>query len=119
VERSTGLKKAKDDGREELRWSIERRLECIDFRLFWEGHINRSDLTDQFGISTPQTSADLAQLSPSTKLSHQMRRSRWENSAWNPVCTAICSLAASSSRAARSPRRGVAPLRRRAWRAAL
>jgi len=60
VERSAGLKKNKDDGREELRWGIERRLEFIDFRLFWEGRINRSDLTDQFGISTPQASADLA-----------------------------------------------------------
>lgn len=58
--RSAGLKKAKDDGREELRWGIERRLEFIDFRLFWEGRINRSDLTDRFGISTPQASADIA-----------------------------------------------------------
>lgn len=58
--RGTGLKKVKDDGREELRWGIERRLEFIDFRLFWEGRINRSDLTDWFGISTPQASADLA-----------------------------------------------------------
>lgn len=58
--RGAGLRKSKDDGREELRWGIERRLEFIDFRLFWEGHINRSDLTDRFGISTPQASADLA-----------------------------------------------------------
>lgn len=55
-----GIKRIKDDGRDELRWGIERRLEFIDFRLFWEGRINRSDLTDQFGISTPQASADLA-----------------------------------------------------------
>jgi len=60
VESGAGLKKSKDDGREELRWGIERRLEFIDFRLFWEGRINRSDLTDRFGISTPQASADLA-----------------------------------------------------------
>lgn len=58
--RGASLKKLKDDGRQELRWGIERRLEFIDFRLFWEGRINRSDLTDQFGISTPQASADLA-----------------------------------------------------------
>lgn len=57
---AAGLKKVKDDGREELRWGVERRLEFIDFRLFWDGHINRSDLTDHFGISTPQASADLA-----------------------------------------------------------
>lgn len=42
-----------------MRWSIERRLEFIDFRLYWEGRINRKDLTDFFGISVPQASADL------------------------------------------------------------
>ncbi len=41
------------------RWSTERRLEFIEFRLFWEGRINRSDLVDFFGISVPQASADL------------------------------------------------------------
>lgn len=60
MERGVGLKKVKSSGREELRWGIERRLEFIDFRLFWEGRINRSDLTEQFGISTPQASADIA-----------------------------------------------------------
>jgi hypothetical protein len=58
--RHGALKKVKNDGREELRWGIERRLEFIDFLLFWGGRINRSDLTDRFGISTPQASADLA-----------------------------------------------------------
>lgn len=42
-----------------IRWGIEQRLEFIDFRLLWTGAINRSDLSDQFGISTPQASADL------------------------------------------------------------
>ena len=43
------------------RWSVERRLEFIDFRLFWVGQINRGDLIDFFGISMPQASADIAQ----------------------------------------------------------
>ncbi|MBR9800809.1 WYL domain-containing protein [bacterium] len=43
------------------RWNIEKRLEFIDFRLYWEGRINRSDLTDFFGVSVPQASADLTQ----------------------------------------------------------
>ena len=34
-------------------------MEFIEFRLFWEGQINRSDLVEQFGISVPQASADL------------------------------------------------------------
>lgn len=42
-----------------FRWSVERRLEFIEFRLFWEGHANRGDLMDAFGISVNQASADL------------------------------------------------------------
>lgn len=50
---------AKND--EKTRWNVERRLEFIDFRLFWEGTINRGDLVRHFGISVPQASADLSQ----------------------------------------------------------
>lgn len=42
------------------RWGQDRRLAFIDFRLRWEGRINRSDLTDFFGISVPQASLDIA-----------------------------------------------------------
>ena len=42
-----------------MRWVIGRRLAFIDFRLYWEGRINRKDLTEFFGISVPQASADL------------------------------------------------------------
>lgn len=42
-----------------VRWSIERRLEFIEFRLFWDGQVNRSDLMAAFGISINQASADL------------------------------------------------------------
>jgi hypothetical protein len=42
------------------KWSQERRLEFIDFRLRWDGQLNRSDLTDFFGISVPQASLDIA-----------------------------------------------------------
>lgn len=41
------------------RWSQERRLEFLDFRLRWEGRINRSDLTSFFGISVPQSTLDI------------------------------------------------------------
>ena len=43
----------------ELRWGVAQRLEFIEFRLFWEGHVNRSDLMEQFGLSVNQASADL------------------------------------------------------------
>ncbi len=43
-----------------LRRSVERRLKFIEFCLFWEGRINRSDIMDKFGISEPQASGDLS-----------------------------------------------------------
>lgn len=46
--------------RENRRWSVEKRLEFIDFRLFWEGNINRSDIMERFGVSVPQASNDLS-----------------------------------------------------------
>lgn len=48
-------------GSEKTPWSVSQRLEFIEFRLFWEGAINRSDLTERFGISPQQASADLTQ----------------------------------------------------------
>jgi hypothetical protein len=47
-----------DDGKR--RWGAEQRLEFIEFRLFWDGVLNRSDITDRFGVSAVQASADLA-----------------------------------------------------------
>lgn len=43
-----------------LRWGVERRLEFIEFRLYWEGGINRSDIREFFGVSVPQASKDLS-----------------------------------------------------------
>jgi predicted DNA-binding transcriptional regulator YafY len=43
----------------ELRWGVGQRLEFIEFRLFWDGHVNRSDLMEQFGVSVNQASTDL------------------------------------------------------------
>lgn len=42
-----------------MRWGIEQRLEFIEFRLFWEGSINRADIRECFGVSIPQASKDL------------------------------------------------------------
>lgn len=44
-----------------LRWSVEKRLEFIDFRLYWEGQINRADIMDRFDVSVPQASKDIKQ----------------------------------------------------------
>jgi hypothetical protein len=42
-----------------IRWGTEQRLEFIEFRTFWEGGVNRSDITQRFGVSVPQASNDL------------------------------------------------------------
>lgn len=44
-------------------WSQDRRLKLIDFRLRWEGRVNRSDLINYFHISAPQATADFAKYS--------------------------------------------------------
>lgn len=48
---------ASDDNRRS--WTQSRRFEFIEWKLFWEGGLNRSDLEEQFEISTPQASVDL------------------------------------------------------------
>lgn len=50
-----------------LRHGAEQRLEFIEFRLFWGGRVNRSDITARFGVSVPQASNDISryqELSP-------------------------------------------------------
>ncbi len=41
------------------RWGQRRRFEFIEWKLFWEGLLNRGDIEETFGISTPQASLDL------------------------------------------------------------
>lgn len=43
----------------DVRWSVARRFELIEWRAYWLGRVNRSDLEGRFGISTPQASKDL------------------------------------------------------------
>lgn len=47
-------------GKKGANWSVERRYEFMEFRLYWQGHINRSDLMEAFGISVQQASKDFA-----------------------------------------------------------
>ncbi len=42
-----------------MNYAIQQRLRLIDFLLCQYGSINRSALTDYFGISVPQASLDL------------------------------------------------------------
>jgi predicted DNA-binding transcriptional regulator YafY len=42
------------------KWGQEKRMEFIEFRLQWEGRVNRQDLVKYFAISVPQASLDFA-----------------------------------------------------------
>jgi len=44
----------------DVRWGLKQRLEFIEWRVFWDGRVNRRDLEERFNISTPQASADFA-----------------------------------------------------------
>jgi len=45
--------------RDDVRWGLAQRFEMIEWRAHWLGRVNRSDLEDRFGVSTPQASVDL------------------------------------------------------------
>jgi len=49
-----------EHGTQDIRWGVEQRLEFIEFRLFWEGGVNRADIIEMFGVSVPQASKDLS-----------------------------------------------------------
>lgn len=69
-------------------WGTRRRLEFIDFRLLWERRINRADLEEFFGISTPQASADLKayrQLAPDNLAYDSSERAYVAQDGFQPV----------------------------------
>jgi hypothetical protein len=55
-----GYQMQKDESQDQtLRWSVAQRLEFIEFRLVWEGRINRADIAERFNLTVQQASADL------------------------------------------------------------
>ena len=42
------------------KWNVKKRMEFIEFRLFWDARLNRKDLVETFGISAQQASADIS-----------------------------------------------------------
>lgn len=42
-----------------VRWELARRFELIEWRIYWQGRINRYDLEERFEISAAQASSDL------------------------------------------------------------
>jgi predicted DNA-binding transcriptional regulator YafY len=43
-----------------LKWEVQKRLEEIEHCLFWGGFLSRGNLTNKFGISVQQASADIS-----------------------------------------------------------
>jgi hypothetical protein len=52
------MSKTQQQPTRDLVWSALQRLQFIEFRLLWEGHVNRSDLIEAFSISVPQSTLD-------------------------------------------------------------
>jgi hypothetical protein len=74
--------------RSELRWGVEQRLAFIEFRLFWEGHVNRRDLMAQFGLSVNQASSDLSRyigLAPNNMDYDRIQRTYVRRPGFKPV----------------------------------
>ncbi|WP_024692649.1 WYL domain-containing protein [Pseudomonas syringae] len=72
------------------RWGQDRRLEFIDFRLLWEGRLNRSDLTTFFRISVPQASLDLSayqELAPDNMTYDRTLKTYVASDSFTPVLT--------------------------------
>lgn len=71
-----------------LRWGVERRLEFIEFRLFWEGRVNRGDIVDTFGVSVTQASADMNRyiaLAPHNTAYDHRRRTFGRSANFKPI----------------------------------
>ncbi|WLH51306.1 WYL domain-containing protein [Pseudomonas tolaasii] len=72
------------------RWGQDRRLEFIDFRLLWEGRLNRADLTNFFRISVPQASLDLSayqELAPDNMTYDRTLKTYVASATFTPVLT--------------------------------
>ena len=81
-----------DDARERISWSVETRLEFVEFRLFWDGRVNRGDLVRHFGISVPQASTDLAryqQLAPGNLLYDRNAKTYAAAKGFTPRCRCL------------------------------
>lgn len=82
------MSKTKQQTSRDLAWSALQRLQFIEFRLLWEGHVNRSDLMDAFGISVPQSTLDFREYlerAPNNMDYDKRRRFYFPTTAFKPV----------------------------------
>lgn len=57
--RSAVLGEVVSNDKSDLRWGTEQRLDFIEFRLYWEEHVNRSDLVGKVRVSVNQAYMDV------------------------------------------------------------
>lgn len=82
------MSKTKQQTTRDLAWSALQRLQFIEFRLLWEGHVNRSDLMETFGISVPQSTLDFREYlerAPSNMDYDKRRRHYFPTTVFKPV----------------------------------
>ena len=71
-----------------LSWGTRKRLHYLEFKLYWEGRVNRADLMEAFGISVPQASADIARyqkLAPQNISYNSSAKYYIPNEVFNPI----------------------------------
>lgn len=71
-----------------MKWVLKQRIEFIEFKLFWEGSINRKDLIDTFGVSVPQASSDIKSYkkeAPGNIYYDKSKKQYLINSKFNPI----------------------------------
>lgn len=76
------------------RWGVKKRLELIEFKLFWDGKVNRGDLQNCFKISVPQASADLAtyiDMAPGNLAYDKRAKCYYRTETFSPVLITISS----------------------------
>jgi len=82
------MSKIKQPAPRDLTWSALQRLQFIEFRLLWEGHVNRSDLMDTFGISVHQSTLDFREYmerAPNNMDYDKRRRFYFPTTSFKPV----------------------------------
>lgn len=82
------MSKNKQQTNREVTWSALQRLQFIEFRLLWEGHVNRRDLMETFGISVPQSTLDFREYldrAPNNMDYDKRRRSYFPTTTFKPI----------------------------------
>lgn len=76
------------EAKKRTKWNVQKRLEFIEFRLFWTARLNRRDMIDMFGISAQQASADIStyeQIAPQNLRYDPVQKSYFRSKEFEPA----------------------------------